>query len=743
MSSLARYITTLLVALLGCCSAHAATGLSIVLDDAAGPDSDLEILLHADGKTGKAFASRLNSATHDVSIESLKQTNRSVELTCRIAVNSDGVVPGGSASFAVTLDKSGETFRGTHKGTFLGRNVEGNAATTAQPTMPYVLLLEPKLKSTDHPRLVFQRGELDTLKQRAKTPTGEAIMAMLTRRSPVRSAAQLTDRRVSWLAVNDGMLHQLAGDADAAARAPQMLIDEVVKKPLPNDRADFHHAMRLMGIALTYDLCCDAWDAGFREQMAEYLRHAMNELAAARHDGQMIDDLVVEPWSYRQAMRMSAVGLAALAIHGDRLPGGETIDAREQIDAARDAVAIYLQRGVGATGTGSEGRYFTDFALSNGVAAFMHGLKTATDVDLLAVVNPLVGHLLEADAAPGEDGRHDFGIASISLQLSGKWPIFADTSPALAWAADRSVGMKGAGHFDCAYPFQAGYALANWPDAPAMTHPSESLPALVADELQGRFVIRSRWQNADDALVVMNFGGGRHDGVELSKAEPVGLLRIRALGRTWIDDAVGLSFKGMNRRLGAAVTHVNANAGSRQLSITADLAPLYLKDITPRQRRRGRKDPSYPQPLVTDDMRAQPGVVTLPHIPGLYQATGVTGTRRMWVDLSGDSGASAVVVIHDKLTGAASHTWRLPIDGMRWRDRTFAVAADNATLTGYVITDDKTRPRKAGISGGNDYLVVLTIHRGDAPVVAVDDGVLTIGKQRLRIDAEHLSLDVR
>jgi ribosomal protein L34 len=250
-------------------------------------------------------------------------------LSVRVNIESDPIAPGGSATYEVDLAPAAkDEFRGTFTGTFLDTKVQGAVTGRVSPpslggvgggvrTVPGYELVQPG----EHPRLIFRKKELEGLRRRMETPEGQAILAMLKTRAPLRDplGSGITDRHTSWMAANWGAFWQLTGALDAARRAREVLMNEVITKPMPGDRKEIHHASRLLGIALTYDLCYDAWDEEFRRLVAEYIHVAALDLASGYHEGfQMSEDAFQpDPWGHRNAIRMACVGCAALAILGD------------------------------------------------------------------------------------------------------------------------------------------------------------------------------------------------------------------------------------------------------------------------------------------------------------------------------------------------------------------------------------------------------------------------------------------
>ncbi len=791
-----RWCAAAIALMLGCPAAllasaadePAATGdVRLLLRNGGGADIDVLVDLTMNGgelgQRAWAHAKWFNHAQHPGRVRDVQVREEGLSLALELSLQGDGREPGGAATFELSLARNGDAFSGEYRGEFLERTVAGEVtgrlvSPRVRPVAGHVPVAEG-----EYPRLILRARDLPLLKQRMQTPEGEAIMAMLTRRAPARSLEVVDDRRASWLAVNEAVAYHLLDDEQAPRRARRILIDEVVRKPMPADRADIHHAMRLLGVALTYDLCRDAWDPAFRALMAGYLRAAMVALHEGIHDGVAMTDIAPQPWTHRNAIRMAAIGCAALVLEGERGPDGELIEEAPILaELAEQAVIAWLELGVGPSGESVEGRFYKSFALSNGVLAFMHALRTAAGRDL-SRVNPMLlsGHLFDASAAEPQRGPRAFGLSSISVQLSGRWPmgfssIPPEHVPMMKWAFDHSAGPHGAGHFDCTYPFQAAYALLNYPfDAPAEppgtafggtllatvlstgepgNEPARAivmrdgdggaegaeggLPAVVVDPVIGRLQLRDRWQDGDDATVLLHLGGV-HRGGARDHATAAGTLRIGALGREWIDQAIGIP--AANAALGAVIEHADSPRPGQAI-VRARLDPLYRSDATPRRRRipRGEQWPGAPD--VPPEVLAEPDVERLRHVDGVYRPARIRGVRHVAVDLTGRSGAAVLVAILDQFEGAADEPWRFNPSGIRFRGTAFSIdGEDDEQLTGRILLPASPSIRRGTVTGGDTRLVVFTIQRGPAPGIehgeAPLDGPITIGEQVLRFDGER------
>ena len=686
--------------------------------------------------TAWGFAPWFNAANHRGQVAKVQQTSGRVRLSIEMTLEGDGSVPGGSAHYDLDLKRTGDDFEGTYAGTFLGRAVGGRAVGRIAPSLVRPVPDFTPLRDGEHPRLIFRRRDLPTLRQRMASEMGKAFAAAISG-PPIRHVSQVTDKRTSWVAAGLGVVHQLTGSSAAAETAKRILVNEVVKKPMPLDRADIHHAPRLLGAALAFDLCCDGWDKPFRAEMAEYINDAMVSLYRGVSDGVAMEALVAYPWSHHHAIRMACIGCAAIAILGEKDAAGKVMtDAPALVDQAERAVIKYLQVGLTRSGASCEAPFYKKLALANGVLQFLHAERVARGRDL-GGVNPLLlfGDVIEADPA----AEQDFGIGDLTVQVSGRWPMGFSSAPpeylpALRWCFDRVAGPAGKGHLDCSYGYHAAYGLVGYPVDVRPEGPGKLGAAMLGDTASGRYVFRSAWRDSADFLTVLDLGSMSYHGVERDRTWRAGELSISGLGRQWHAGPIGL--REANRVLGAETTHYDSD-GKTYAVVSADLDKLYLQDMA-RELRLPRLRPGEEAPPIDPAILKQPDVRRFAFAPGIYRDRKVRARRHLAVDYSRLSGAPALFVLVDKLANAAEEDWSLNLRGrFRSRGTQFALAEESGVnLSGLFVAPPRGRPGR--LRGSNEYFVVFTIHSGPAPEIKVEgEGLkaqVRVGRRTIRFD---------
>ena len=125
--------------------------------------------------------------------------------------------------------------------------------------------LPPAPEPGEHPRFLFRKEQLPALKQKARTPWGQAMMARLDQPGWSRSG----------MAVAQGLLFQLTGDRRHADQARE-LIDADIKSGWWATLGPIHDpAHKATEAMIAYDLIYEACDEAYRAGMREFLRDKM------------------------------------------------------------------------------------------------------------------------------------------------------------------------------------------------------------------------------------------------------------------------------------------------------------------------------------------------------------------------------------------------------------------------------------------------------------------------------------
>lgn len=416
------------------------------------------------------------------------------------------------------------------------------------------------------------------------------------------------------------------------------------------------------------------------------------------------------------------------------------------VEHARRRVDAWIRIANGEYAFNSEGEAYNQHSFRC-VLPLAHLYQNATGLPLSPSVNQ--NQLLLGYAARiifREDG------ASLHANTNGGGPLGVDSwargfatvpdkfRPAVLWAWDRTQTLADAGKLggpwltvDKLDPLSAAFMFVNYPVGTKPATPGTVVPNVIADNQKRAYVFRNRWQDADDVvatfLAVKTVGAARD-------TYGAGTFQITGLGCDWVvRSAEVLDAKGANRvhlpgvmlkgRVDGEVIHLFPQKdGSGEICV--------------------RLDEAYP---------------------------GRKATRWFTADYSGRSGATALFAVADRIErGKGDAVWQLVTD----QSVPVSVDGNHVTLKGaggatFCVT--VVNPARAKIeaipdehkfeaqyldihrnatfkrtvirvTGGDSFLVLMTLQRSDAPTVKVgasgEQTVLTVGNQKVQFDGRRL-----
>ena len=240
----------------------------LVLDKAAisggDPSNTRELVLDLEQRGevwGPVFgiSRNWNMATHRGAVRTATIGEGQIELDLLVDYTPDSYVKAAQGTYTVRLDRADGVLTGTFEGTFDDMPVKGKAWGWAFGSAPLGKDFVP-LKPQEHPRILFRKSDLPALREKARTPLGQAAMKMM-------------ERSVTGM----GVLYQLTGEkawADRALAEARLVLTRdksydwygtgafTPKRPLGG---------RIEQLAMAYDLCYDAWPEDFKAQVRSWL----------------------------------------------------------------------------------------------------------------------------------------------------------------------------------------------------------------------------------------------------------------------------------------------------------------------------------------------------------------------------------------------------------------------------------------------------------------------------------------
>jgi len=319
-----------------------------------------------------------------------------------------------------------------------------------------------------------------------------------------------------------------------------------------------------------------------------------------------------------------------------------------------------------------------------------------------------------------------------------------DMKPACRWVFDRLWGLQGDKTFGIHEPHQAAYALAHYPFGVEAKHPETILPKALLDRDKGFVQFRSQWKDGDD-FVACIYGKSEPTGGGWSYADGASF-RLFGLGTMWaVKGGTGkdggqsvenvVVVPSTNGWLGGHVTHWEPRPHGGTVSF--DTSDIYLAR------------PDGKGGAAGEVLSEAPPDAKL--VMGRYLDWGIRGLRSFAADYSGQSGAEAVVAIADRIAlepggklPAGEPVWQMHTGGtLSVKGNTFTVVGkDRATLRGTFLAPAGAKLAAEGgrltATGGREFLVVMTIQRGEAPKIETTGVGLNI---RARVGRQQVSFD--
>jgi len=714
-------------------------------------DMELELTLR-DGKFDKkiwGYDIGFNKADHEGALAADGD-----KLTVKLVLSKDpwGHPAGpASAEYHIALKREGDAFGGDFAGTVEYTGRDGAVKTDVKGKVVgkvYPLWTEPApafkpLGPNEHPRLIFRKSDLPMLKKRLETPEGKAIMERFLSQLPRQHARH--DKNKPFFPAGYALAWQLTGDKAHAEKAKELLAGMLNL----GGSQDIHYGPEAQSIAVTLDLCYDAWDAEFRQRVIDNLakrtRDLFNLSGGARGGASL------SPWHNHEGVRAGSGGVAAICLLGEKTSDGKDIpDVERMVHIFARSIRRYFQfNGTSNTGFCLEGAFYKRMTWNSGPGHLIQAYRTALGGDPLAGWWghwAMLGEWMDQPPA-------DRVVAADSLgddQSAGLWTVGLVTVPesmkaGARWLFDRAYGLEGNRTFGILWAYHAGYVLMNYPfDVPAQP-PSESLPWVAPDPTGGYWIFRRPWRDGKDSLIVLHLCSGLWHGCHHERCGRIWDMQLFALGRQWIGDSkltespgagAALPSVGIpgasNSVLGPKTTHWSATPDGKAV-LSLDMEPVYMQQLA-----RGMAPAAGQKTAIFRRF-------------GKFIDHGVRAKRCLAIDLSGACGAPVLFVVVDQTTGAKDLAWNLKLaaqaGGGKVEGGTVTAgdpAGANLKCT-FVAPKAPTLTGAIRATGGDDYFAVITVQNGAAPAVKADgEGLsakVTVGGQIIRFDGGKIVLE--
>lgn len=633
--------------------------------------------------------------------------------------------------------------------------VTGKAAVTVRDPWPGVVKEFVPPEPGEHPRLIFRKSEIETLRKNAQTPEGKAIMERALSILEYR-AHNDSYKFDCWPAIGYGFAWQMTGDRKYAQRAQEIIQQKFFARGAMGGQ-DIHHAPQLQGLALTFDLCYDAWDAEFRRKCIDEIWQRTQECHTGTFGGSGMGGTNWAYWSNHNGIRAAAAGLGALVLLGEKDSSGRVFgdDVREIA-----LVSAYDQRGWLEDGCGGgqwfmEGVFYKGMTMVRGLSHFLHAYAKVTGqkINTPGLRDDLiVGYFLEAEPGKlfGQTSSIDDDDLVEVIWTIGLSEVPAGAMPGVKWLLERNVGLQGSKTFGLARSPYAPYLMACYPFDVQAKPPAECFPWISPDPVNGHWVFRNTYTDKNDILLTWNLLSGVRGSCHYERVGNAAEWMMWGLGQQWFKGRYHPAIKGKETLINKDVSGpktLSWQAADRVAVMKFDVAPAYMPQLT---RPKGSKA-SWDE--LARQAKAQAAAFYPPWRGGLADH-GIRGTRHVAVDFSGASGAPMLLVIVEDLQvkdsadaqpKPAEFTWTLPVVGasVAADGQTFKVSKGTATLSGVVLGGTPTAKGAYQVDGGK-LVAVLTLQAGEAPKMQTEgdagNAKITVGKRAVQFDGKELRL---
>ncbi|MGC9454894.1 MAG: hypothetical protein ACP5HU_08500 [Phycisphaerae bacterium] len=390
------------------------------------------------------------------------------------------------------------------------------------------------------PRLFFSDEDIPELRERITRRPYASMFAEVQSLADA-SAGQPYDRYDSgYHARNNAYAYVLTGDSTYAQRALgfcQGLITDDEAWAQDHFKG-LTRAMMGLSVAVTYDMCKDAWDESDRQVVSREIKNMGDSLMRSGGAGWPSG-----PGNNWRAVRYSAAGMCYLSTDEP------VTDPDMNVQTAYDQVVTYFKANLSeqenARGWNPEGigyniypaTFWAPFNLA--VNRADSGKNFLDEVPAVKYTLPsTVTPTLAIDRGDRLGYKPDWSDGSTTWSPQGTAGLMFPNSrddyvPALKWQYDRLCGAEGDRHWDTD---RAGgiYSILYYPDDVEAKNPADVWGLNYVDPVHGMVMYRNAYRDADDVVAMHNAKQRRpsqtHAGPDLNSFRIIGLNTVWVTG---------------------------------------------------------------------------------------------------------------------------------------------------------------------------------------------------------------------
>ncbi len=242
-----------------------------------------------------------------------------LRLKIAMRIGGDIWIAGGRARYDVQLRRGPDgTYTGTYTGAFRDSPAFGKATATLKPPRPPIPADFVPVQPGEHPRVLFRKKDLPELRKKFNTPFGKQFEAV---------------SRAGSDPVALGVLYQLTGHKDYAMDALPFVRETMLKQDPGFMGLGQDWGPRMRDVAITYDLCYDAWPENVRKMVDGYLMWMTDR--CLRFMSSLSTAANTHPCSNFSGPMRGGGAIASLVIWGEKAP-----EPQAPHDAGNEAVVI-------------------------------------------------------------------------------------------------------------------------------------------------------------------------------------------------------------------------------------------------------------------------------------------------------------------------------------------------------------------------------------------------------------------
>ncbi|MDJ0598233.1 MAG: hypothetical protein QNJ37_05270 [Crocosphaera sp.] len=617
---------------------------------------------------------------------------------------------------------------GSYQGKYNQKFLRGSVTGKIQQFWPLPIKNHKTLAPQEHPRLVFRKHQLSSIKEVIKTPEGQAIIQQLQTnlKRPIYYEGYVPTG--GYYASGYCFLALINNDK-SLAETGWKIVEKSIQNP---GRRLLEHSPIVAGVALAYDFCYSLWDQEKITKVTGWLAAQTEQLVKGDSPRNGWNSNAGSNWNARAR---GAAGLAALAILNE--PGISNDKIYHYMRTAERNIKRYLTTAIGDRGFGSEGDHYTTEPLILTVFPFLQAYSNVIGKDLVkgSSAQWILPHYLMRLIPENNNlniatyGRHRY-YAGSSVFYMGLGTVPEDFLPGIVPIFEKYMDFKNDKLVGSKLPHNVPFLLTFYSQNKNFDfkHPIDVFNYNFVDRQKGFYNFRNQWKNQDDFVANIYLkkelvGGAWH-------FPDVGSFRISGLGETW------------------------AKAG-KSVPEWQEENVVILPKTSPWK---------TSKPLVFVSNPDGSGIVSLQTNTNWRKNSkppvGIAGLRSFAVDYSQTSGVPGLFVVVDRFIGNndaeefKEKVWIMHTPGnVTVKDNSFIIQGSNqATMKGTFIAPKavKITTQKTDIgtkimaTGGQEFFVIMTVQKKSPPPLTITgsgmEAKVTIGEQKISFDQDRIRL---